>query len=281
MALRRGPLAHAGTRSPSSPPRPTSTPLVAYGVRGSDALPRPGPQGRRGRRPGLRAAIGSARCGSTSRRTSRASTSARADALRSAPSSSPPRRTARRARASSPTAPRRATTRCAWRWRRSAPPSSCSATRTRRVIDGLVLSGGAPTFVAPEYDAELGMAHGVTPGVARRGARARAGRARRVHRLADLLRDGRRRGGLRRGLPRRWRAARRRPGLGPALRLPPGAAAVARSRSAPTPCSPPRTRSSARSRSRRCCTSPRPAGSTPTRSRARCGWCAPPRSRRC
>ena len=31
------------------------------------------------------------------------------------------------------------------------------------VVDGLVLSGGRPTFVAPEYDAELGMAHGVTP----------------------------------------------------------------------------------------------------------------------
>lgn len=31
------------------------------------------------------------------------------------------------------------------------------------LVDGLVLSGGEPRFVAPEYDAELGMAHGVTP----------------------------------------------------------------------------------------------------------------------
>jgi lysine decarboxylase len=31
------------------------------------------------------------------------------------------------------------------------------------VIDGLVLSGGRPTFVPPEYEEELGMAHGVTP----------------------------------------------------------------------------------------------------------------------
>src|SRR3954451_4280526 len=31
------------------------------------------------------------------------------------------------------------------------------------LVDGLVLSGGTPTFVAPEYDDELGMAHGVTP----------------------------------------------------------------------------------------------------------------------
>jgi lysine decarboxylase len=31
------------------------------------------------------------------------------------------------------------------------------------LIDGLVLSGGRASFVAPEYDPELGMAHGVTP----------------------------------------------------------------------------------------------------------------------
>lgn len=31
------------------------------------------------------------------------------------------------------------------------------------LVDGLVLSGGMPSFVAPEYDAELGMAHGVAP----------------------------------------------------------------------------------------------------------------------
>jgi lysine decarboxylase len=31
------------------------------------------------------------------------------------------------------------------------------------LIDGLVLSGGIPSFVSPEYDLELGMAHGVTP----------------------------------------------------------------------------------------------------------------------
>ena len=31
------------------------------------------------------------------------------------------------------------------------------------LVDGLVLSGGLPRFVAPAYDDELGMAHGVTP----------------------------------------------------------------------------------------------------------------------
>ncbi len=31
------------------------------------------------------------------------------------------------------------------------------------LVDGLVLSGGIPTFVAPAYDGVLGMAHGITP----------------------------------------------------------------------------------------------------------------------
>ena len=31
------------------------------------------------------------------------------------------------------------------------------------IVDGLVLSGGIPSFVAPEYDEELGVAHCVTP----------------------------------------------------------------------------------------------------------------------
>ena len=69
------------------------------------------------------------------------------------------------------------------------------------------------------------MAHGVTPDRWRPRWTRRAGRAGRVHRLADLLRDGRRRRGLRRGLPRARRAAGRRPGVGPALRLPPRPAA--------------------------------------------------------
>jgi lysine decarboxylase len=49
------------------------------------------------------------------------------------------------------------------------------------VVDGLVLSGGVPTFVAPEYELELGMAHGVTPAALADGialAQATTGRAR-------------------------------------------------------------------------------------------------------
>jgi arginine decarboxylase len=43
------------------------------------------------------------------------------------------------------------------------------------VIDGLVLSGGLPTWVAPEYEPGLGMAHGVTPDSLRAGLEATPG----------------------------------------------------------------------------------------------------------
>jgi arginine decarboxylase len=47
-----------------------------------------------------------------------------------------------------------------------APPGSQVVVQRNShasLVDGLVLSGGRPAWVAPEYDAELGMAHGVTP----------------------------------------------------------------------------------------------------------------------
>ena len=136
------------------------------------------------------------------------------------------------------------------------------------VVDGLVLSGGVPTYVAPEYEHELGMAHGVTPAALEEALALTPGARARLHRLADLLRHGRRRRGLRRGLPRRRRPAGRRPGVGPALRLPPGPAAERARARAPTRCSPRRTRSSARSRSRRCCTSAPTGRIDPARRRA-------------
>src|SRR4051794_36231728 len=39
------------------------------------------------------------------------------------------------------------------------------------LVDGLVLSGGVPAYVAPAYDEELGMAHGVTPDALREALR--------------------------------------------------------------------------------------------------------------
>ena len=41
------------------------------------------------------------------------------------------------------------------------------------LVDGLVLSGGVPSFVAPEYDGEIGMAHGVEPAELERALAAR------------------------------------------------------------------------------------------------------------
>ena len=69
------------------------------------------------------------------------------------------------------------------------------------VIDGMVMSGLRPAFVAPELDPELGIAHCADPGRARRGARRLPGRGRRDGRLADLLRRLRRPRGPRRRRP--------------------------------------------------------------------------------
>lgn len=46
------------------------------------------------------------------------------------------------------------------------------------IIDGLVLSGGLPAFVAPEYDEGLGMANGVTPAALERALADAGGEAR-------------------------------------------------------------------------------------------------------
>ncbi len=73
-------------------------------------------------------------------------------------------------------------------------------------IDGLVLSGLRPTFVAPELDPELQVAHCVTPEALDARADRDAGRRRGDDRLADLLRRGRGRRRAGRGGPR----ARRR-----------------------------------------------------------------------
>ncbi len=95
------------------------------------------------------------------------------------------------------------------------------------VIDGLVLSGGSATFVTPEYNDELGIALCVTPAALERALAASPAGAGRVHRLADVLRDGRGRRRLRRGRARRRRAAGGRRRVGRPLRLSPAAARFA------------------------------------------------------
>jgi arginine decarboxylase len=64
-----------------------------------------------------------------------------------------------------------------------APPGTRVALQRNAhasLIDGLVLSGGMPVFVAPESDDELGMAHGVTPDALRAALERAAGDGRRV-----------------------------------------------------------------------------------------------------
>ena len=82
------------------------------------------------------------------------------------------------------------------------------------VVDGLVLSGGIPTYVAPEYEHGLGMAHGVAPESLAAGDRGGGRAARGVHRLADLLRHGgrRRRAAPRSATTRACRSSSTRPG---------------------------------------------------------------------
>ena len=87
------------------------------------------------------------------------------------------------------------------------------------VIDGLVLSGLRPTFVAPEIDDELGVAHCLTPDALGDGARRRSRCGRRLRGLPDLLRRRRRRRRPGRGRSRPRRAARRRRVVGSAPRL--------------------------------------------------------------
>ena len=81
-----------------------------------------------------------------------------------------------------------------------------------------MLSGLRPTFVAPELDPELHIAHCITPEALDRRARGDARRRRRDDRLADLLRRGRRRGRAGRGGALARRAAGRRRGVGRAPR---------------------------------------------------------------
>ena len=56
------------------------------------------------------------------------------------------------------------------------------------IVDGLVLSGLRPTFVAPEIDPELGIAHCVTPEALDAALESEPERGRRDAGLADLLR---------------------------------------------------------------------------------------------
>ena len=183
-------------RQRAAAPRPTSTRSSATASAAPARFHVPGHKGGPGADPGLRHAIGERRA--AARRPAGHPRRRRrpvADAVRARRAAR--RRGLRRARArgSSRTARRRATMRSASRSPRSARRVVAQRNSHASVVDGLVLSAaGVPTFVAPEYDA------GARHGARRHAGGARAprstrtpGRARGVHRLADVLRHGRRR----------------------------------------------------------------------------------------
>ena len=91
-------------------------------------------------------------------------------------------------------------------------------------IDGLVVSGLRPVFVAPEIDPELGIAHCVTPEALDRALAGVARGRRSDGRVAHLLRRGGRRAGACGGGARARRAAGRGRGLGRPSRVRPVAA---------------------------------------------------------
>ena len=133
-------------------------------------------------------------------------------------------------------------------------------------------AAGIPSFVAPEYDLELGMANGVTPASvaarARRPLRTRGavflvsptyyGMVADIAGCAEVCHAA----GVPLVVDQAWG-----PHFGFHPDLPPSAADAGRRRGA----RPRRTRSSARSRRARCCTSSTASASTSARSAARCG----------
>ncbi len=98
----------------------------------------------------------------TSRRSPTASTSAPTRPRSSRPSGWPPRRGGPGAPGSWSTAPRRGTSRRAWRSPTAAGEVVVQRNAHSSTIDALVLSGLRPTFAAPELDPELGIAHCLT-----------------------------------------------------------------------------------------------------------------------
>ena len=86
-------------------------------------------------------------------------------------------------------------------------------------IDGSILADMDPSFIAPEIDPELGVAHCPTPGALEAALDAAPDAVGALDRLAHLLRRLRRRGGPRRDLPLARPAPDRRRGVGRAHHL--------------------------------------------------------------
>src|SRR5918998_1256124 len=152
-----------GTRSLEQPAAPYLEAVVAYATRGSTRFHVPGHKGGAGADPGLRAAIGWAAL--------TADIPQDIEGIDLGPEPTPYQRAELLAAEAHGAARTFFLTNGATQGNHAlclalAPlgaPVVVQRNSHASVIDGLVLSGGHPTFVAPEYEDELGMAHGVTP----------------------------------------------------------------------------------------------------------------------
>ena len=152
-----------GTRSPEQPSAPYMEAVVSYATRGSMRFHVPGHKGGAGADPGLRAAIGWSALG--------ADIPQDIEGIDLGPEPTPYQRAERLAAEAHGAERTFFLTNGATQGNHAlclalAPLGAALVVQRNShasVIDGLVLSGGRPTFVAPEYEEELGMAHGVTP----------------------------------------------------------------------------------------------------------------------
>lgn len=155
---------------PGAPPTPGEQPrapyleaVVAYGFRAPTRFHVPGHKGGEGADPGLRAALGDAALALDLPQD--------IEGIDQGPSPTPYERAERLAADAYEAGRTFFLTNGATQGNHAlclalAPPGTCVVVQRNShasLIDGLVLSGGVPAFVAPEYDEELGMAHGVTP----------------------------------------------------------------------------------------------------------------------
>jgi lysine decarboxylase len=157
------PVAGELRRPPEQPTAPYLDAVTAYGFRGSARFHVPGHKGGEGADPGLKSALGS--------RALLLDVPQDIEGIDIGPSPTPYERAERLAAAAYGARRTWFLTNGATQGNHAlclalAPPGQRIVVQRNShasVIDGLVLSGGAPSFVAPEYDTGLGMALGVTP----------------------------------------------------------------------------------------------------------------------
>ncbi len=158
------PLRPGADQAPAAQPTaPYLEAITAYGFRGSSRFHVPGHKGGEGSDPGLRAALGD--------RALLLDVPQDIEGIDVGPSPTPYERAERLAAEAYGAARTWFLTNGATQGNHAlclalAPPGARVVLQRNShasLIDGLVLSGGIASWVAPEYDAELGIAHGVTP----------------------------------------------------------------------------------------------------------------------